>query len=188
MRVEDTPENRFLAYLAILSAKSTRTLLLIAIIFCFGGQGLAAKNNAFYIYWGHIIDPPVFKLHTWWNVDPPFSNNDTQWTGGVWMPQDGPLDKNKHWLLLHPANSRTNIGDFQSIKDVALLAKFNLCRGELSKCRETRCPQGLQTRVESCAERLQLSPYIGVLARASVSQKLMWQLAICLQRPHVGTG
>lgn len=63
-RVEDTPENRFLAYLAILSAKSTRALLLIAIIFCLGGQGLATKDNASYIYWGHIINPPVFKMHT----------------------------------------------------------------------------------------------------------------------------
>ena len=62
------------------------------------GQGLATEVNSSYIYWGHIIDPPVFKLHTWWNIEPPFSTNDTQWTGGVWMSPVGPLEENKHWL------------------------------------------------------------------------------------------
>ena len=97
-KVEDTPENRLIAYLAVLSANQAKTLLLIAIILCLVGQGLATEVNSSYIYWGHIIDPPVFKLHTWWNVEPPFSTNDTEWTGGMWMPPDGPLEENKHWL------------------------------------------------------------------------------------------
>ena len=85
-RVEDTPENRFITYLAVLSANSAKSLLLIAIILCLGGLGLATEVNSSYIYWGHIIDPPIFKLHNQWNVGPPFSTKDTQWTGGVWMP------------------------------------------------------------------------------------------------------
>ena len=76
-KVEDTPENRFIAYLAVLSANSAKTLLLIAIILCLVRQGLATEVNSSYIYWGHTIDPPVFKLHTWWNAEPPFSTNDT---------------------------------------------------------------------------------------------------------------
>ena len=49
---------------------------------------------------GDVYKRQVFKLHTCWNVEPPFSTNNTQWTGGVWMPLDGPLEENKHWLLV----------------------------------------------------------------------------------------
>ena len=49
-KVEDTPENRFIAYLAVLSANSAKTLLLIAIILCLVGQGLATEVNSSYIY------------------------------------------------------------------------------------------------------------------------------------------
>ena len=49
-KVEDTPENRFIAYLAMLSANSAKTLLLIAIILCLVGQGLATEVNSSYIY------------------------------------------------------------------------------------------------------------------------------------------
>ena len=49
-KVEDTPENRFIAYLAVLSANSAKTLLLIAIMLCLVGQGLATEVNSSYIY------------------------------------------------------------------------------------------------------------------------------------------
>ena len=49
-RVEDTPENRFITYLAVLLANLAKTLLLIAIILCLGGQGLATEVNSSYIY------------------------------------------------------------------------------------------------------------------------------------------
>ena len=49
-KVEDTPENRFIAYLAVLSANSTKTLLLIAIILCLVGQGLSTEVNSSHIY------------------------------------------------------------------------------------------------------------------------------------------
>ena len=48
----------------MLSANSAKTLLLIAIILCLEGQGLATEVNSSYIYWGHISDPPEFKLRT----------------------------------------------------------------------------------------------------------------------------
>ena len=49
-RVVDTPENRFIIYLAVLSANLAKTLLLIAIILCLAGQGLVTEVNPSYIY------------------------------------------------------------------------------------------------------------------------------------------
>ena len=41
----------------------------------------------------------MFKLHTCWNPEPPFTSNDTEWTGGTWLPPDGPLEEKHHWLF-----------------------------------------------------------------------------------------
>ena len=49
-KVEDTPENRFIAYPVVLSTNSAKTLLLIAIMLCLVGQGLATEVNSSYIY------------------------------------------------------------------------------------------------------------------------------------------
>ena len=88
---------RVLAYLSVGSSNLTKVVLILGLLTCLGGLGLASETN--HIYWSHVIDPPMFKLHTWWNPEPPLSSNDTEWTGGTWLPPDGPLEEKHHWLF-----------------------------------------------------------------------------------------
>ena len=78
LRVRDTPKNRFLAYLSAVSSNFTKGALTLGPMACLGGLGLASETN--HIYCSHVIDPPMFKLHTWWNPEPPLSSKDTEWT------------------------------------------------------------------------------------------------------------
>ena len=94
LRVKDTPKNRFLVYLSAVSSNLTKVSLILGLLTCLGGLGLASETN--HIYWSHVIDPPMLNLHTWWNPEPPLSSNDTEWTGGTWLPPDGPLEEKHH--------------------------------------------------------------------------------------------
>ena len=67
---------RVLAYLSVGSSNLTKVALILGLLTCLGGIGLASEAN--HIYWSHVINPPMFKLHTWWNPEPPFSSNDTE--------------------------------------------------------------------------------------------------------------
>ena len=40
----------------------------------------------------------MFKLHSWWNPEPPLSSKDTEGTQGTWLPPDGPLEEKHPWL------------------------------------------------------------------------------------------
>lgn len=41
------------------------------------------------ISWAHIIQPLLFWPLTWWDPEPPLSNNGTEWVGGTWpLPLD----------------------------------------------------------------------------------------------------
>ena len=72
---------RVSAYLSVSSSNLTKVALILGLLTCLGGIGLASETN--HIYWSHVIDPPMFKLHTWWNPEPPLSSKDTEWTGGT---------------------------------------------------------------------------------------------------------
>ena len=100
--VQETPENWFVAYLSVVSSNSIKTVLILVLLACFGGWGLTAETQL--IYWSCILDPPIFKVHAWWNSEPPLSSNNTTWRGGAWFPQDGPLEKKWHWLSI-PTNT-----------------------------------------------------------------------------------
>ena len=84
--VQDTLENRFLAYLSVVSSNSIKTVLILVLLAGFGGWGLSAETQ--HIYWSCILDPPIFKLHAWWSSESPLSSNNTTWTralGSHWM-------------------------------------------------------------------------------------------------------
>lgn len=99
---QDTPGYLFLAYLSVVSSNSVRTMLIRVLFACLGGLGLPAGTQ--HTSWGHILDPPIFKLYTLWNSEPPLSSNDNKWTGGVWLPPNGPLEEKQHWLSI-PENT-----------------------------------------------------------------------------------
>ena len=100
--VHDSPENQFLAYLSVVPSNSIKARIILVLLACFGGWGLTAETQ--HTYWSRVLDPPIFKLHTWWNSEPPLSSNDTRWTGGAWLPSDSPLEEKGHWLSV-PTNT-----------------------------------------------------------------------------------
>lgn len=69
---QDTPENLFLAYLSVVSSNSIGTTVILVLLAGFGGLGLTAGTQ--HISWGHILDPPVFKLYTRWKSEPSLSS------------------------------------------------------------------------------------------------------------------
>lgn len=93
-----TAENRFLAYLAIIGEASEQVgrwfLLLL-------GWSLLSSAGAT-VYWSHLLNPPLFHVLTWWDVDPPLSSNDTGWTGGIWLPPSGPLTSHTGYITMIP--------------------------------------------------------------------------------------
>ena len=100
--VHDSPENQFLAYLSVVPSNSIKARIILVLLARFGGWGLTAETQ--HTYWSRVLDPPIFKLHTWWNSEPPLSSNDTRWTGGAWLPSDSPLEEKGHWLSV-PTNT-----------------------------------------------------------------------------------
>ena len=54
LRVKDTPKNRFLVYLSAVSSNLTKVSLILGLLTCLGGLGLASETN--HIYWSHVID------------------------------------------------------------------------------------------------------------------------------------